>query len=199
MVRQWETTETRKKQIVDAAFSIMADQGITALSIEQIAKSVGVSPSAIYRHFASRERIIDEVLQELMRRMDSFFVYADQQGSDPTHRIYIFFRQLLKNVFTRKILPEAMLTPEFFSHEQHRRTLLHLLENIRRWVQGHVEDGQATGSISQSTHADKFWIFLFGTIRAFILLRELSHEKLDPEQHCVDMWQMIAKMLAPDA
>lgn len=198
MPRQWEPTNVRKKQIVDAAYSLMAERGIKELSVENIAKIVCVSPSTIYRHFKSLDDVVEGVLQHLSFSMNSYFESAGQQGATPTDCLYIFFQQLLNNVFTKKVLPEIMLTPEFFDRaEQHRQILLGLFNSVQVWVQRQVEKGQADGTISQSVVADKFWILLLGTVRAFIILRELSGDNLKPDQHCAEMWQMLAKVLDP--
>ena len=51
--------ETRKQQIVDAAFACFARQGFHQTTIQDICREAGVSPGAVYRYFASKEEIIE--------------------------------------------------------------------------------------------------------------------------------------------
>lgn len=56
------STTERQEQIIDEAIRIIHEQGYSALSIRELAKSVGISEPAIYRHFDSKEAIILAIL-----------------------------------------------------------------------------------------------------------------------------------------
>ncbi|RKX96067.1 MAG: hypothetical protein DRP84_02160 [Spirochaetes bacterium] len=60
------TTAERKRQIIDEAIKIIHKKGYSALSIRNLAKSVGISEPAIYRHFASKEDIILGILDRIL-------------------------------------------------------------------------------------------------------------------------------------
>ena len=59
----------RKEQIIKAAISLIAEQGITGASMGRIAKIVGISEPAIYRHFGSRREILLAVLDSVSTRL----------------------------------------------------------------------------------------------------------------------------------
>ena len=59
--------ETRRQQVLDAAFACFARQGFHQTSIHDICQEAGLSPGAVYRYFSSKEEIIEaccEVCQE---------------------------------------------------------------------------------------------------------------------------------------
>jgi AcrR family transcriptional regulator len=53
----------RRSAIVDAAASAFADRGYAATSMADIANASGVSHLIVYRHFESKERLYEAVLQ----------------------------------------------------------------------------------------------------------------------------------------
>ncbi len=55
--------ETRKK-IIEAARDIYAEEGPQGLSMRKVARQVGVSAPAIYRHFEDKEELVTEVCRE---------------------------------------------------------------------------------------------------------------------------------------
>lgn len=59
-----------KQALIDAA---MASDDIEGLSINQLAAGVGVTPAAIYRHFDSREALLDEVARIGFDRLGVLF------------------------------------------------------------------------------------------------------------------------------
>lgn len=48
-----ERKERTRRAILDAALALSSEQTLAALSLRQVAKEVGVVPTAFYRHFAS--------------------------------------------------------------------------------------------------------------------------------------------------
>ena len=51
-------TGVRRLEIVDAARILIAERGVQSLAIGNLARAVGVSEGAIYRHFSGKKRII---------------------------------------------------------------------------------------------------------------------------------------------
>lgn len=74
----------RKQRILDAAADLFARQGFHSVSMEDIGEAVGITASAIYRHYDSKtavlvamfDRVIDQLLSEGQR------LAADRQA-DP--------------------------------------------------------------------------------------------------------------------
>ena len=52
-----------EQAMLDAAIEVVCSTGITSLSLRELARSIGVSPSATYRHFPSREHLVMRVSQ----------------------------------------------------------------------------------------------------------------------------------------
>lgn len=64
-----ERKERTRRAILDAALALAADSSLAAISLRQVAKQVGVVPTAFYRHFASLEllglALVDESFRSL--------------------------------------------------------------------------------------------------------------------------------------
>ena len=52
-----ERKERTRRAILDAALSLVEDSSLVALSLRQVAKEVGIVPTAFYRHFDSIEAL----------------------------------------------------------------------------------------------------------------------------------------------
>lgn len=51
-----------KEKIFDAAVDLFADHGYDRTSVRDIARAVGIAESAVYRHYDSKEAILDAIL-----------------------------------------------------------------------------------------------------------------------------------------
>jgi len=62
-----------ERALLDAAIDVVRSDGIAALSLRDLTKAVGVTPSAAYRHFPSRDHVIAAVAmlsrEDLARHM----------------------------------------------------------------------------------------------------------------------------------
>ena len=52
-----------KVALIEAAEQVVLEHGVGALALRDLARSIGVSPSAVYRHFPSREHLVSAVAQ----------------------------------------------------------------------------------------------------------------------------------------
>jgi AcrR family transcriptional regulator len=61
-----ERGQARREQLLDAASALVAERGFHSVGILEIGAAAGVSGSAIYRHFASKQDILVAVLDRVI-------------------------------------------------------------------------------------------------------------------------------------
>ena len=61
--------ERTRRAILDAALALAADSSLMAISLRQVAKQVGVVPTAFYRHFGSLELVGLALVDESFRSL----------------------------------------------------------------------------------------------------------------------------------
>ena len=62
-------SEVRRHQIVHTARRIVATQGMASFTIQELAREVGVSEGAIYRHFKSKDEILLALVHDIERTL----------------------------------------------------------------------------------------------------------------------------------
>ena len=60
---------SRRDEILDAAAVLFAERGYHGVSIDDLGASVGMSGPGIYRHFASKEDVLSQMLLRISRRL----------------------------------------------------------------------------------------------------------------------------------
>jgi len=63
-------SEERKIQIVEEAFTLFSTQGYERMRVKELAAKCGITEAGIYRHFSSKEKIYDAVLESIKARVD---------------------------------------------------------------------------------------------------------------------------------
>jgi AcrR family transcriptional regulator len=85
-------TDLRRRQIADAALEVIAEEGLARFTAVAIARKVGVTDGALFRHFASKDEI---VLAAIERVEEILFGGPAPEGDDPVARLRAFFERRL--------------------------------------------------------------------------------------------------------
>lgn len=59
----------RRQQILDAAAGLIAERGLAGVRLEDLGNAVGISGPAVYRHFANKEAVLEELLVGISRHL----------------------------------------------------------------------------------------------------------------------------------
>ena len=54
------------EKVIDAALAILREQGLAALSMRQVSASLGVQPSALYWHVASKQELLAQLADRIL-------------------------------------------------------------------------------------------------------------------------------------
>ena len=60
---------SRREQILQAAAQLFAERGSRAVGVDDVGAAVGVTGPAIYRHFASKDAMLAEMLVRISERL----------------------------------------------------------------------------------------------------------------------------------
>jgi AcrR family transcriptional regulator len=79
---------SRREQILQAAAQLFAERGSRAVGVDDVGAAVGVTGPAIYRHFASKDAMLAEMLVRISERLlaGGSEVVADA-GADPAAQL----------------------------------------------------------------------------------------------------------------
>lgn len=64
-----------KQEILEASLELFSVQGFEATSISQIAEAVGIRKASLYSHFASKQAILDALVEEVLEQYDAHSLF----------------------------------------------------------------------------------------------------------------------------
>ena len=88
----------RREQILGAAVRLFADQGFDATSLDQIGAAVGMSGPGVYRHYASKQEILDEAMRWSAREVFTNFGRALAEAEGPQEAIEALVERFVAGV-----------------------------------------------------------------------------------------------------
>jgi AcrR family transcriptional regulator len=172
-------SSARREQILDRASELATETGLGQMTMKRIARRVGFSETAIYRHFSTKQAL----LLGLMDRLETQLLVpiraiAATSELSPTTRLQQIVQHHLTLVLERHSLPIQLLAEASAAGDSV------LLSRMRGIMRGYVEvlmrlaeDAIADGSVSADIDPGVVALWLLGGPAAMAIEHRL---RLDP-------------------
>lgn len=132
-------SKTDPDAITAAAIEILEREGETALSLRRVARSIGVTPNALYRYFSSRDVLVAAVADEVARRLLMTIDEALRQlepslkasDSDRLHTllsVYAAYADMHPTLYETFLTAKASAAAELPMPQQHDLLWLRVIE-----------------------------------------------------------------------
>jgi AcrR family transcriptional regulator len=108
---QAERTATTRAALLAAARDLFAEQGFAGTGREQIVERAGVTRGALYHHFATKEDVFRELVEQLEQEMLERVAAAGAGAADPAAMLragaHAFLDAAIEPAFRRIVLLDA--------------------------------------------------------------------------------------------
>lgn len=91
-------SDERQESILAAAQSIIAESGVEAVSMAELAKTTGLSRPAIYQYFASKDHVLAELVINEMADLSNAIERHIEGLNEPMERIRIWIHYSLAHL-----------------------------------------------------------------------------------------------------
>jgi TetR/AcrR family transcriptional regulator, fatty acid metabolism regulator protein len=189
-------TEVRQEQIAQAAMNLMNTTGMKGLSIARVAKRVGLVPSAIYRHFASKDQVIDAVLDVIFDRLMANVSNACKATIDPFERLKLILTRHVSLILENHAIPRIIFSEEVYGGNVERKAKLN--RKISRYlaeIDKIIQQGQNENRIRKDLDSDTISVMFLGIIQPAAILWHISNEAFDVAKHAEKAWKIFKESL----
>jgi AcrR family transcriptional regulator len=190
-----QTTSLRRKQIIDALRKLIIECGSENVTVRRIAKEIGVSQGAIYRHFKSKREILDFLVDYIEESL-----IGDIEKNDPRATTLETLENILKNhisaVEQRKGV-SFLVVAEIISLGDKRlnRKIYDVLNNyishIKDLIIGGIQSEEIKADIDPGMTATTF----FGIIQGMVSLWALSNYTFTLEEKYPGLWHFFSQSI----
>jgi AcrR family transcriptional regulator len=180
MAAEKRSREARREQIAEAALEVIARHGTRSLSVGAVAKRVGLVPSAIYRHFHSKEEILSAAIERMGERLLDNVARASTEEGTTIERL----GKLLQ--YHVKAIREGYAGPRIVFSEgidgggvSHRMEVYHVIRRYLDRVAEVIRQGQRAGDLRKDLDPGATSVHFLGLIQPAATLWYLSAGKFD--------------------
>ncbi|MEZ5556204.1 MAG: TetR family transcriptional regulator [Haliea sp.] len=169
------SADERRAATVDAVIELAAEQNPSEITTTAIAKHMGVTQGALFKHFPTKDAILQTVMEFVANRLLSRVDNAARAAPTPVAAIEAIFMTHIEFVVENPGVPRML-----FGELQHarltapKRMAQTLIRRYGERLQGLIEEGKAAGELSASLDTSAAAILFIGTIQGLVMQSMLA-------------------------
>lgn len=101
-----------REQVLTASLALLEEQGVSALSLREVARRAGVSHQAPYHHFGSKDALVAELVARGFTRLSEMLEAAERSRGAPLRRLRLSGRAYVDFALANPALFRVMFRPE---------------------------------------------------------------------------------------
>jgi AcrR family transcriptional regulator len=189
-----KTLTPRQSQIVDAGLRIIATKGTRRFTADLLAKEVGLTGGALYRHFTGMEGVVDAIVARVGQILFQDF---PPEAEDPIERLRLFFfrraRTILEHPHISRLLLSDHLAQAAGSAQSKR--LDAFKQKSRAFVIDCLKEAKNAGFGGDGMDPEAGAVVVTGTILALSHATPRLARKRDGDRLFDEVWAGIERMI----
>jgi AcrR family transcriptional regulator len=189
-------TEVRREQIAQAALELIASQGMKGFNVAQLARRVGLAPSAIYHHFKGKDDVLDSVLDLLEKRLRGNVLAVLMKNRDPIDQLRQLLAAHAQLVLGYSALPRILFSEDIYGGNHDRKTRLNaIIMGYLAEVAAIIREGQVQRLIRTEFDASTLSVLFLGLLQPTAILWHLSDGKFDAAKQVERAWPIFLEAI----
>lgn len=190
-------TIQRQEQITQAALDLINDHGVSGLSIAAIARRVGIVPSALYRHFASKDAVIDAVLDLIRQRLLDNVAHVREKTPVPLKQLNLLFTRHIAMLSENQAIPHVVFSDAVYNGQPDRKAkVAQIITTYLKEVETIIDSGRQDGTIRKEMSPVTASVMFLGMIMPAVVLWNVSEGNFDMAAHINTAWPTYERSIA---
>jgi len=165
----------RQQEIVDAAKRIIISKGFENLTIRTIAKEIGVTDGALYRHFKSKHEIISLLIDDVENSLLTVIEKSAFSSEEPIEKLKKIFLSHISSAEQRKGMTLIVINESFTIRDKKiKKKMLKVMSRYQQVIKAVLKEGIKLGKIKKDVDVDAAGIAFFGMVQSSVTFWALN-------------------------
>lgn len=170
----------RQVQIINAAIKLMGEGGIQLLTTKNLAREVGVTEPALYRHFSNKVDILQQVLSYLRLRIVQRLKSITSSELSPSQKLRELVNKQFAAFTNRPEIVVVLLSEGLYQNNKELSSLVFsIMQESSSFYLQIIKDGQGSGEFRSDVPAERIAFMIMGSMRFCVIQWHLSGNSYD--------------------
>ena len=182
----------RQQEIIKASLELISSLGIQGFTIKNLAKKIGITEPAIYRHYENKISILIAILDFFNEQSESVFVKQVKSSDNSLDQIQKIFQGHF-NAFERTpSLVNVIFSEEIFRNEPTlQEKIADIMNRNSDIINAIVTEGQAKGEISTEADSKYLTVIILGSLRMMVKKWQMSDKSFNHSEEISKLFDTI--------
>ncbi len=187
--------EKRRRQLAGKTLDIIAEKGLRKFTVAELAAAASISEGAIFRHFKSKEEIVEAAIESMEEVLFQGFPPKDK---DPVDRLGAFFQNRLKLVTENPNLAGLIFSEQLVhaAGKKGEKKIFEMRKRSREFVFNCLREAHQKGLLSRKVKFDHLFFVVYGAMAAMasLLLEREGHPSVKSPTP-TQLWKTLADLI----
>ncbi len=186
-----QKTEVRKRQIINAAREMIVKYGAEHVTVRNIARAVGISEAAIYRHFKSKTDILTYLIKIIEQNRILEIQRAMENQNSSLDIVDIVMREHISAIEQRHGISHQVIAEIVsFGNKKLNKKCHEIVERYIDKLAELIELGIKSGELRNDINPQITALLLYGMIDGLVNIWTLSNFTFNLGQRYTPLWEM---------
>ncbi|KUO22980.1 TetR/AcrR family transcriptional regulator [Streptomyces dysideae] len=187
--------EATRQKLYEAAVTLIAEQGFSATTVDEIAERAGVAKGTVYYNFASKSVLFEELLRHgvglLTASLREGAEQTERDGRSKVDALDAMIRAGLGFIAAYPSFTQLYVAELWRTNRAWQSTLMVVRQQVVAVVEGVLRDGVANGEFSEEIDVPLTAAALVG----MVLVAALDWQAFQPERSLDDVHASLSRLL----
>ena len=173
------------ERIVQKAHELFMRYGIRSISMDEIAKELGISKKTIYHSYKDKDALVDGVLNIEMNRMECDCSQTKEEAENAVHELFLAL-DIMEELFAG-FNPAILFDLEKYHPKQFKRFTDHHNAYLYETIKENLLKGITEGNYRQEIDVDIITKFRIGSMFLIFNMNYFPHGSYPLSRLCVEI------------
>ena len=190
------SSELRQKQILDVTLQIISESGIAGVNTSEIAKRVGIVPSALYRHFENKEALIDALLDRTHQTLTENVRKIALKFPSSIENLRRIFLMHLELIMRYPGIPKLVFSDAtVLGSPERKEQIFSIVKTYSKQLTSIVEKGQHEKEILSTVLPEAVVFSMISFVQHTALISNITDGETDLSKSAAIAWNYIEKSI----
>jgi AcrR family transcriptional regulator len=179
MKTQHEKTacESTRERILEASLKLISEKGYLGTSTREIARESGIAELTIFRHFGSKEKLLEEVIARYTFLPTLKGLLPSLAGLEFRESLFVIGERFIETLQERKSLVRIMLSEITVYPEKIRSIYRDFIDGMVGTLAEYFRTLQEKGTFKESISCEVAARFFLGSIHSYFQAEEIIKDR----------------------
>ena len=164
-----EMQTERQIQIIDESINLIAEKGIQGFTIKNLAKAIGISEPAIYRHFESKTHILIAILENFKQMAKFLAKMMSEVEMTAVEKISFMFEKMVDMFTETPSLVSVIFSEEIFKNDEIlKHKIVEILNTNEVTIENILLKGQKNDEVRNDVSEKSLALMTMGSLRLMV-------------------------------